>query len=110
MPILYSNVGDILRADSFSSFHGVLHTSFKVLLDESEAELILIEAKDTGTSPDYEQFSLLFAGPPEPFLPQQIYLFKHPQLGELHLFMVPVGKNPEGFLYEVIFSRPLAAQ
>lgn len=88
----------------------MLHTRFKVALDESEAELSLIEVKDTGSSPDYEQFSLLFSGPPEPFLPQQIYLFRHPQMGELHLFTVPVGKNSEGFLYEVVFNRHLAAE
>ncbi|KPV57487.1 hypothetical protein QJ48_21875 [Paenibacillus sp. A3] len=104
------DVGDILRLDCFSSFHSVLDTSFKVELDESDAELSLIEAKDTGSTPDYERFSLLFSGPLEPFLPQQIYLFRHPQLGELHLFTVPVGKNPDGFLYEVVFSRPLAAE
>lgn len=53
----------------------------------------------------FEQFSLLFAGPPEPVLPQGTYRFLHPSLGELALFMVPVGKSVKSAQYEVCISR-----
>lgn len=55
--------------------------------------------------PGFEQFSMLFAGPPEPLLPQGTYLFVHKALGELPLFMVPIGRNAERVQYEVCVSR-----
>src|SRR5690606_21337900 len=39
------------------------------------------------------------------YYPQSIYTLIHPDHGHLSLFMVPVGKDKEGFvLYEVIFN------
>jgi hypothetical protein len=54
--------------------------------------------------PGYESFSLLFQGPAEPFLPQAIYPLEHAQLGAFALFLVPVGKNAAGFLYEAVLN------
>ncbi len=53
----------------------------------------------------FEQFSLIFAGPPEPLLPQGTYRFMHDDLGELPLFMVPIGRNALNVQYEVCISR-----
>ena len=50
-------------------------------------------------------FSLVFLGPPKPFLSQQMYRVEHPVIGAFPLFIVPVGKRPEGFLYEAVFNR-----
>jgi uncharacterized protein DUF6916 len=47
-----------------------------------------------------EPFSLVFAGPPEPALPQRIHRLEHAQLGVLELFLVPVGPGR----YEAIFT------
>lgn len=61
-----------------------------------------------GESGDRRQpFSLLFRGPAEPVLPQAIYRIEHPRLGELDLFLVPIGPEPDGdarILYEAIFN------
>lgn len=56
------------------------------------------------TSPRQGPFAVLLQGPTEPLLPQGIYALQHPQHGVLELFMVPVGRRPEGFQYEVIFN------
>ena len=35
---------------------------------------------------------------------QQTYHLSHPDLGELELFLVPIGLDEEGILYEIIFN------
>ncbi len=55
----------------------------------------------------YEQYAMLFLGPVQPLLPQGTYRFHHDQLGELPLFMVPVGQDANGTQYEVCVARKL---
>lgn len=91
---------------SLPLFAGQVKSRFWVPLRESQGvELELVEAKDLGSTPRQEQFSLLFRGPLEPFLPQHIYQVQHDQLGDLTLFLVPVAGEPYGFTYEAVFSR-----
>jgi activator of 2-hydroxyglutaryl-CoA dehydratase len=70
-------------------------------------ELQLIEAKPSTKTPAYEQFSLLFLGPPNAFLQQATYSFEHEQLEAFEMFIVPVKQVAEGFHYEAIISRQL---
>lgn len=50
-------------------------------------------------------FSLIFHSKSEPQnLPQRIYRFENPELGAMEVFMVPVGRNGAGFIYQVSFS------
>ncbi|WP_022927744.1 DUF6916 family protein [Patulibacter americanus] len=51
-----------------------------------------------------EPFSLLFVGPADPMLPQATYLLTHPELGELPVFLVPVGRDADGARYEAVFA------
>ena len=51
-----------------------------------------------------EPFSLVFRGPLEPVLPQQIYHFEHDELGAFDLFIVPVGPGEAGMQYEAVFG------
>ncbi len=53
-------------------------------------------------------FSLIFRGPREMALSQNTYKLKHPVLGELQIFLVPVGqlsKDSAGRDYEAVFNR-----
>ena len=53
-----------------------------------------------------EQFAALFIGPMEPsYVRQGIYRFVHDALGEMDLFMVPVGPGKTGMQYEVCITR-----
>jgi hypothetical protein len=54
-----------------------------------------------------ETFSLFFHGPPDPFMPQAIHKLKNERMGEVSLFLVPVGQDREGFRYESVFNRRL---
>jgi hypothetical protein len=51
-----------------------------------------------------DPFSLLFEGPPEPFLPQRIYEFDLGAPGSCGIFLVPVGRFDGGFRYEAVFT------
>jgi len=49
-------------------------------------------------------FSLELLGPPSAVQAQGIYRLAHPGLGDLDLFMVPVGASPAGVSYEIAFG------
>lgn len=53
---------------------------------------------------DRQQFSLHFQGPGEPRLPQRIYRLDNEATGALELFLVPVGRDEGGFVYEAVFT------
>ena len=72
--------------------------------DQSFA-LKLIQVVPRTKTAQFEAFSLLFHGPSAHFMPQGIHKIKHTQLGEIDLFLVPVGKNENGFEYEAVFNR-----
>jgi hypothetical protein len=36
--------------------------------------------------------------------PQQIYRMRHPRLGEVGIFMVPIAQSRDGFIYQAIFN------
>jgi uncharacterized protein DUF6916 len=60
-----------------------------------------------GVGPDgaeRRQFSLVFRGPLQPFLPQATYRLEHQELGVLDLFLVPIGPDAEGMRYQAAFA------
>lgn len=92
-----------LHKDKFAEY---LQDEFKVL-DEpsSKFSLQLVEVSDRVKSPHQEIFALLFHGPAKPFMLQGIHKLKHSQLGEMDIFLVPVGQDVDGFQYEAVFNR-----
>ena len=94
----------------FSDFSSLVGSSFHIHNSSSHSlPLELLEAKKIGNSSaqqntQIDSFSLLLRGPRDSVLPQQIYSFTHSQLGELSLFLVPVGQDSDGIRYEVIFN------
>ena len=66
----------------------------------------LVAALALGMAPvsGRQPFSLTFAGPNEPRLPQRIYRLQHPQLPVLDLFLVPVGADAAATRYEAVFT------
>jgi hypothetical protein len=52
-----------------------------------------------------EPFSLIFKGPREHPLPQQIHQMRVAAAPEpLEIFIVPVGQEQDGFVYQAIFN------
>lgn len=77
----------------------------------SPQALRLIQATEAGEvggpGPDgqiRQQFSLVFLGVLDAMLPQGTYQLSHPRLGELELFLVPLGPSTEGMQYEAAFA------
>lgn len=72
-----------------------------VALTLTEAELLkTCQLPPSGRPP----FSLIFVGQSEQMLPQRLYWLEQEMLGQIELFLVPVGKKPEGFLYQALFN------
>ncbi|HEY0548648.1 MAG TPA: hypothetical protein VGF13_03545 [Verrucomicrobiae bacterium] len=103
----------------FAEFEKNLNTSFEVTSkDGSTVILKLVEAQaaarrssnksapragDEGN----EKFSLVFRGPRQRLLTQETYRFRHTELGEWSLFIVPVlSRNRRHSIYQAIFNRP----
>jgi hypothetical protein len=77
--------------------------------DGSKVEATLVEVQARGQAlgqgaGSRQPFSAVFRGPEEPVLPQRIYALTNPALGEIHLFLVPIGPDQEGLRYEAVFN------
>ena len=89
-------------AEEFSNH---LDGTFFVERAEGVVELILAEVKSGQSTPQIEQFSLLFQGPVSPRLEQRTYSMSNGRTGVVHLFIVPVAQNEAGIVYEVVFNQ-----
>lgn len=86
--------------------------AFDVTLQEGpDISLELVDATESaepgGPGPDgqeRQQFSLVFRGPATLALTQATYRLDHAELGELDLFLVPIGRDSEGVRYEAAFA------
>lgn len=96
----------MLEELTMEDFARQANTRFRLNVDSPQPiELELLSAEDLGSSPAHEQFSLVFRGPLQVFLPQRIYPLTHERLGALNLFLVPIAQEPDGFRYEAIINR-----
>lgn len=95
---------DTLTHETFSSHLG---TTFEVRLDGRTLALELVEVtpyRGDGAAGSRQPFSVFFRGPAEVYLPQQIVPLHHERLGQLDIFLVPVGRQPDGYRYEAVFT------
>jgi hypothetical protein len=83
-----------------------VNTEFHVHDDAAKPfALKLTQVVERTKTDQQEAFSLLFRGPATHFIPQGIHKLKHAELGEGELFLVPVGKDQDGFEYEAVFNH-----
>ena len=97
-------------------FRRLLNTRFTVRTRGGQTWLTLVRAAKISTvmaSPETagnENFSLLFHGARQASLTQDTYAFEHAELGELSIFIAPVGlPAADRCCYEAVFSRPTNA-
>jgi hypothetical protein len=93
-----------LTVDDFAA---TVDTPYVIDAGAGAIELVLrsaTPASATATGAPREPFSLLFVGPTDPALPQATYLLTHATLGELPVFLVPVGRDAESVRYEAVFA------
>lgn len=81
-------------------------SKFQVEVDENtDVELELAEVSELKVYPQQEEFVLLFRGPLDAFLGQGARNFKHDEMGQFELFIVPIRQDAQGFYYEAVFNR-----
>lgn len=68
------------------------------------AELVEAQALPQAAFNGRQPFSLVFAGPSAPVLPQRIYQLAHERLPTLDVFLVPVAAGAGGVRYQAVFS------
>lgn len=87
-------------------FEPLLHDQFMVHADQGDFEFVLTEVTEQPehAGVDRVAFSLLFRGPVEPQFTQGTFPLNHEQMGDLPLFMVPVGREEEGVIYQAVFN------
>lgn len=70
--------------------------------------LILHEVELLGqaeqSAPRAEPFSLIFYEESRRVLPQQIYSLQHSSLGQIEIFLVPIGNDTQRVYYQAIFN------
>ncbi len=98
---------------TYDDFAGHTGEDFLARAPEGDSSVALTLAEVTlgaaagGSGPDgvaRQQFSLLFRGPADLQLNQGIWDLEHATMGELALFLVPLGPDAEGPRYEAVFA------
>lgn len=98
---------DLTRDD----FAGCLDTFFRVLDNPAAPfDLTLTHVSELHVTARQRDYSLLFHGAPDRYLPQQIYPVEHPQLGQFDLFLVPIEQDATGFVYQAVFNQLIRPQ
>jgi len=94
---------------TFEAFEPCLGQTFRVTLDNGDdlaLELIQVKPHGEPVAPTEgrQPFSLLFRGPEDPVLTQQLLVLSNDTLGELTLFLVPIGPADDGMRYDAVFN------
>ena len=97
---------DKLTANDFRPHLG---SSFHVTVDGADEPLglTLIEVSelgDEGGGPRQDPFSLVFRGPRDVYLPQQIYTIHNDEMGTLNIFLVPIRPDEQGMRVQAVFN------
>jgi hypothetical protein len=90
-----------------ADFAPLLHSRFRLAVDEISLPLELVEVNESGrrgASADRSPFNLLFKGSPDKCLAPQMYRIEHETLGAMDLFISPVRADQDGYYYEAVFN------
>lgn len=91
-------------------FQEALNEKFVLEAGNGQLELELVSIEDL--TPVYVHtrglervpFSAQFRGPRSPWARQHTYRLQNATLGELEIFLVPLGPDQQGMIYEAVFS------
>lgn len=94
---------ELLTLDHFAAH---VNETFEAALNEGEVPFVLVEARGLAQPATGARapFSLLFRNASAFLFPQQTYRMRHPRLGDIGVFLVPVAREREGFLYQAVFN------
>lgn len=94
---------------SAEKFQGCLNQTFHIQAEDETVAAELVEVRGLKTHTrreDKSPFSLLFQGPLGEPLPQRTYRLRNDTLGEIEIFLVPLGPDEDGkaMIYESVFT------
>ena len=98
---------------TIDAFQPRIGQTFRIRQPGGEIAAELIEARALGGGPDRARagasprrvpFSLSFRTSLTTPLPQRIYEIAHDEMGSYEIFLVPVGPDGAGMVYEAIFT------
>lgn len=100
---------DAMRPLQFADFANRVGESFAIAeqgladlpLTLTEAEPLRAAWAKPGHRPP---FSLVFVGRHQQVLEQRLYRFDPAGIGEVDIFLVPIGKDANGFSYQAVFN------
>lgn len=95
-----------LRGATADLFAPLVGERFQVATEESgevAAEFVLSELEGPKEGRQ-RPFSLFFRGPKDVAFPQMTLFLRHPKLGSIGLFLVPVGADENGRDYQAVFN------
>ena len=92
----------------YEDFGPHVNSTFSLGLGESNIELALTEAKRLVVQPFpgmmREPFSLIFRSTSQVVLPQRSYVFSHAAMGKFDIFLVAIGRDVSGVVYQAIYN------
>lgn len=97
---------ELLTLDHFARH---IDETFSAVMNDGEIPFVLVEARALNSSqvvPGAARvpFSLLFRNGSAFLFPQQTYVMRHAGIGEVGIFLVPIAREREGFLYQAVFN------
>lgn len=92
----------------YEDFGPHVNSTFALQLGGTSMDLALAEATRQVVRPFpgmmREPFSLIFRSSSQIVLPQRMYVLKHPAMGSVDIFLVPVGRDPRGIVYQAVYN------
>jgi hypothetical protein len=92
----------------FETFASRANEAFALEVGEASVDLTLVQVSKLTPHPypgmRRAPFRLLFKCPKLTILPQKIYSFRNATMGQLSIFIMPIGRDKDGILYEAIFN------
>jgi hypothetical protein len=75
--------------------------------DRIDPELVSATELNEGSG---RPFSVVFRGPRDALFPQRTYRMEHEEIGAFDIFLVHIGPDEEGLLYEAVFNRAVSSR
>jgi len=98
-------MADVLVPDDFRALDAPLQVEVGSGSSPATLDLTVDSVKDLPTHRlRAEPFAVILRGPRAPLLAQATYALRHPRLGAIPVFLVPVGQGAEATLYEATFN------
>ncbi|HEX7813772.1 DUF6916 family protein [Dyella sp.] len=89
-------------------FAGHLNETFYVDIDQVRTPFVLVEARPLQYRPMpglvRAPFSLLFRNESAILFPQRTYTMNIDGMGEFGIFLVPIARDKDGFIYQAVFN------